>query len=216
MVHYPPKGVQPAHLVGKGGPARTKASKVLTRQQLKVLGFYYGASNFNKTDALRRAGYSTPHKQHAFYSTAKIKAEMERRELEFREKYDITYERVMQELARIAFSSPLDYVDIDENGFAEVNLSKLDANTARAIGEIVVETHTELVNGMATEFSKVKVKPWGKLEALDKVIRHAGLSKEKTTADAIDGLADRIRAAQEQVRVRPVKAIEGDCREVEE
>lgn len=179
-----------------------KPKMKLTEKQERALNYYYGMSNFNKTDALRRAGYSKPAKYGEFWHVPAVKAEMERREARVRAKYEISHDRLLEELTRVAYASPFDYLEIDDDGYVSVDLRKLSADEAKAIGEIQIETVTEKTEDGETveSIKRIKVKPWNKLDALDKVMRHAGLSKDKQQVTGELTLVDRIMAGRRRVQ----------------
>lgn len=185
------KGSKPPRsaIAGKKRQGRTLAPR-----QRNILNYYYGPSNFCKTDALRRAGYKHPEKQHNKFNLPKVKAEMELREAKVRTKYEVTHERIMDELARIAFASLRDLARVDDEGnliIDEQTLGEASPDDLRALGEVTVETYKEKDG---TVVKKIKVKPWPKLQALDQLMRHGGLSKEKSALDGVVDLVERINA----------------------
>lgn len=171
----------------------------LSPRHREVVNYYFGVSNFSKTDAIRRAGYAHPNKNCGIFSLPAVKAEIERRERVVRERYNVTYDRVVDELARIAFSSPLDFMEPDEDGGMTVDLTKADADMLRAIGEFQIETYIEGRGEDAQRVKRVKLKPWNKQAALEALMRHAGLSKEKSPLEVMGDLAARILAARKRV-----------------
>ena len=172
----------------------------LTRRQLKMLDLYYGVCNLNKTAALRQGGYAHPNKSHKIFSFPAVRKEMRRREEATRQKYAVSYERLMDELMRMALSSPLDYMNVGPDGFIEIDLAKASADELRAVGEVVVETYVEGRGATARQVRRVKVKPWPKIEAIDKALRHAGLSRDKLKIEGEVSLVDRITAARRRVK----------------
>lgn len=176
-----------------------KSAKKLSDNHRKVLDCYYGVSNFNKTDALTRAGFKKPNKAHKVFSRPSVVAEMKRREEKVRKRYEVTHERIMAELARVAFSSVLDYLQVEPGGRVYIDLSRADADQLKAIGEVTVDTYVEGRGDEAREVKRVRVKPWNKLEALDKLARHGGLSLDKVKVEGTVTLVDRITAARRRV-----------------
>lgn len=176
-----------------------KSRRKLTDQQRRLVDYYFGVSNFNKTDALRRAGYGSPNDNHKVFDGLAVGEEIERRHALVRERYEVTYERVVAELARVAFSSPLDYMEPQEDGTFLIDLRKTSADEVRAIGELKVEYYTEGRGEDAREVKRVTLKPWNKTQALDLLARHAGLSREKSPLEGAEGLIERIMAGRRRV-----------------
>lgn len=87
------------------------------------------------------------------------------------EKYAITEERVLEELARIAFSNHTDVISWNEDGVAVKNSADLTEDAKSAIAEI---TEIETKSG-----KKVKIKMADKRAALETLAKHLGLLTEK-------------------------------------
>lgn len=173
-----------------------KRGNKLTHRQKRMLDYYYGVSNFEKTDAIRRAGYVHANNQvWRLFNTPAVVAEMERREAAFRAKYEVTYERVRDEVAKIAFFNPLCVLAVGADGLVTVDVTKAQASEMAAISEIRVIERTDPQTGERT--TSVKLKPWNKLGALEALMRHAGISREKVPTVQVD-LVERIRAARER------------------
>lgn len=174
----------------------------LSRRYAQVVDNYYGPANMSKTDAMRMAGYSFADRhQSRIFNHPAVVAEMERREAEVRRRYDLSYERVMAELMKIAYSNPLDYWDVREDGSVKLNLAKANAHEMAAIGKIKVKTrelHDNEGNVIGTE-TTAEAEAWNKVAALEALIRHGGLSREKK--DGVDDLVDRLRAGRGRVKL---------------
>ncbi len=180
-----------------------KAATRLSLRHRKMLDFYYTISKLNKTDALRRAKYAHPNKQHGIFSYPSVKAEMVRREKRVEERYDVNYDRLMKELATVAYATVLDFWAVADDGTLTLDLKNTDVEAMRAIGELTIVTRMEGRGENLTEVVTVKMKPWNKLTALEALIRHAGLSKEKIVVEGELKLVDRLRAAQRRVQIKP-------------
>ncbi len=125
--------------------------------------------------------------------------EIERRHRKVREKYEVTYDRVLEEIAKIAYSNIADYMSINQStGEVEFDFSDADAAVLAGIGEIQVDTRIEGTGEDACEVKRIRVKPHNKSAALDMLMRHAGLSKDKASG-ALADLAERIAAGQKRL-----------------
>lgn len=171
----------------------------LSDKHRAVVNYYYGLANFNKTDALRRAGYKHPNHYLRVFNHPGIVEEMERRERLLRERYEVTYDNTIAEIAKIAFSNVLDMARVDEKtGDLLIDFSDAGAAQLAAVGEITVETYMEGRGDDAQEVKRVRVKPYNKLAALDALMRHAGISKDKT-GEALSDLVARINAGRKRL-----------------
>ena len=178
----------------------------LSDRHRQVINHYYGEAKFNKNQALRMAGYAHPNKQQAIFARPEVVTEMQRRETRVRGRYEITYDRVVDEIAKMAFSSIADYAEVTADGFVvnERTLALATPEELAALGEVTVETYMDGVGDYAEQVKRIKIKPHNKLQALEMIMRHAGLSKEKTPMSEALSLVDRIITAREQVSTTPV------------
>jgi phage terminase small subunit len=109
---------------------------------------------------------------------------------------EITAARVLQEMAKLAFYNPADYIKVDEDGTAVVDLSELDRDQAAAITEVISERGED---GKV----KTRIKLADKKAALVELGRHFGLWIERvehgrpgdfSDIQSTDELIEKIRA----------------------
>lgn len=112
-------------------------------------------------------------------------------------KLDVTAERVLGELAKLAFANLADYITIQEGGDAVVDLSTLTREQAAAIAEIVVDEYVEGRGEDARDVKRVKIKLADKGQNLERLGRHLKLFTDKIEVGVSEQLAERIRAARE-------------------
>jgi phage terminase small subunit len=108
--------------------------------------------DLNATQAAIRAGYSVKTATEMGYenlSKPHIHDYVMSQVRERMEKVDITAEKVLYEIAKLAFSNIDDYMTVDEEGLAYVDLSKMTRDQAAAVTEITVDSYfdTELASG---------------------------------------------------------------------
>jgi phage terminase small subunit len=173
----------------------------LTDREVQIINYYFGAANFNKTVACRMAG--VPHAMQSSYrifAKETVRKEIERRQKVIQKKHDLSYDNVMAEMAKIAFSNIAEFMDWDEETgeFVGIGLNSEQMEQIAALGEVTVETYVEGRNEDAEVVKRVKIKPYNKLAALEAIIRHAGLSKDKIEVTGELSLVDRLRAGRER------------------
>ncbi len=95
---------------------------------------------------------------------------------------DVSAERILKELARIGFSDLRKAITWGRRSAAMVPSTEMEEDTALAIQSIKVKTKTTRYkdaegNDVETHMVELEPRMYGKLEALDKLARHAGLYK---------------------------------------
>ena len=131
------------------------------------------AKGMSDTDAYERAGYvrddgNACHLSQKPHIRARVQELMEKAG----RRAEITAARVLEEMAKLAFYNPADYIKIDEDGSAIVDLSKLDRDQAAAITEVISERGED---GKV----KTRIKLADKKAALVELGRHFGLWIER-------------------------------------
>lgn len=135
---------------------------------------------FNITKSAIKAGFSQ-RSAHAAGSRVlkdpRTQAMIAERQNKTINKLEITRERVMEEMAKLAFSNPLDYGHI-ENGHFVVDLSKMTREHAAAIAEL-----------STTERGKPTAKTKGKADTKVVPLERSTKLKLHNKQGALDGLA---------------------------
>ena len=93
---------------------------------------------------------------------------------------NITRQRVLEELAKIGFASYGDFVKIDENGNATVDVKLLTKDQLAAISEMQVDTSKD-------GKQRVRVKLHDKRAALVDIGKHLGMFREKIEVSGPNG-----------------------------
>ena len=149
------------------------------KQQLFVAEYLV---DFNATAAYQRAGYKAHARSAAvnaarLLTNADIAAEIEQKQQKLLQKVELTAEKVLQEVARIAFFDIRKMFDADGN---PIPVHLLDADTAAVIAGIDV---SEEFDGKGEDRKIVgyvkKYKMADKNSALDKALKVLGLMREK-------------------------------------
>lgn len=110
----------------------------------------------------------------------KVQARIAEIRAQFATRTTITAQRVLEELAKIGFTSMGDMIEIDEDGKSTVNLAKLTPEQKAAISEIEIFTNPE-------GKQRVKVKLHDKRAALMDIGKHLGMFREKVELSGPNG-----------------------------
>ena len=105
-------------------------------------------------------------------------------------KYQLTTERVLAEVAKIAYANMDDYVDRSSGDpLLDFSKERVTREQMAAVGEITVETYMEGKGEQAREVKRVNFKLHDKLAALDKAMRRLGLYEADNIRDLriVDG-----------------------------
>lgn len=92
---------------------------------------------------------------------------------------EVTEARVIAEIAKIGFANMLDYIVVDTDGYAVVDLSKLTRDQAAAIQEVTVDTYAERDGEDVHQVKKIKFKLGDKKGNLELLGRYLSLWKDR-------------------------------------
>lgn len=171
--------------------------------------------DLNGTQAAIRAGYSVDSAQQIGSENLSkpliaeaIERAMKRRE----ERTQVTVNKVVEELAKMAFSNLGDYFTVLESGEAVVDLTGADDHQLAALSEITVDEYVEGRGDDARAVKRVKIKMADKQAALVQLGRHLGMFNDKLRLEDLrersdDDIAKELR---ELVGVASKIAAKGD------
>ena len=131
--------------------------------------------SLNATDAARKAGYSekTANEQAArMLTNTNIQEYLQTLQKARSERLEITADRVMLEVARLAFSDIRKLFNTD--GTIK-KIHELDDDTAAILSSIETEYRTEGNGEAATSIITKKVKLWDKSKNLEALMKHLGM-----------------------------------------
>lgn len=174
--------------------------KLTPKQQLFVKEYMI---DLNATQAAIRAGYSAktadrigPELLGKTCVSEAIQKQMEKRE----KKTDITAERVLKELAKIAFSDLNQFVEVDEDGKIKVKPSiEVDGTVLSEISESVTQ------NGRTK-----KVKLHDKMKALELIGRHLAMFTDKQEIKIDRNEEDQQQAVNQLKEMLKAKDVESN------
>nr|DAM43624.1 MAG TPA: Terminase small subunit [Caudoviricetes sp.] len=161
----------------------------LTPKQIRFVDEYL--VDFNATQAAIRAGYSK--KTAAFIGAEnlkkpKIAEEIARRQKDLQRRTEVTQERVVKELARIAFANIADYLHV------ETQTRTKDDGTEVTYQTVMFSETQELSADQRAALAVVKqsvngfeLKLHDKIKALELLGRHIGMFNDKLSLSGTDG-----------------------------
>lgn len=160
----------------------------LTAKQIRFIDEYLVDSN--ATQAAIRAGYS---EKTAYQIGAEnlrkpqIKAEIERRQKDLQRRTEVSQERVVKELARVAFANATDYAHVETR-----TVEKSDGAEA-SFQMVVLRDTAELsadqcaaIAGIKQGANGIEVKLCDKMKALELLGRHIGIFQDKISSVGMD------------------------------
>lgn len=149
--------------------------------------------DLNATQAAIRAGYSAKTAQEQssrLLSNVMVAAEISKRQEKLADKYEVTQDRIVRELALLGFSNMADYTSATPDGLLRLDLSRLTRDQSAAIAEMTVDTVPG--NGDDPAVTKARIKLADKRGALVDLGKHLGMFKEKLELGASQSLLDAL------------------------
>ena len=152
---------------------------MLNNKQLRFIDEYL--IDFNATQAAIRAGYAKRSASEQGYDLLRkpqIQESIQAKQKELANKAGITRERIIAEIARIAFS---DIRKLFTEGGTLKAIHALDDETAGALAGVDV-----IMSGGGIPETTKKIKLWDKNNALEKLLKHLGMDDGKPATEDKD------------------------------
>lgn len=179
------------------------ARKTSIRQELFAKEYVI---DLNGTRAAIAAGYSESG-AHVTASqlirNAKVRRIIDKELSRRASKLELTPSKVVEELHRLAFSNIHDYIKINDEGQADVDLSTLTRDQAAAIQEIKVDTTGGTGDGERRQVLRTTFKLADKGANLERLGRHLKLFTDVVKHEGLEGLSDQIAAFRQRKNVNP-------------
>lgn len=162
--------------------------------------------DLNATKAAIRAGYSAKTAYsigHRLLTKVEINNEIKNLRQQQCARTSITADRVLAEIASVAFADIGDYVRIGEDGTPYVDFSAASEVGTKAIASVDQEVYVT-GNEETPPVKRTKIRLHDKLGALDKLCRHLGLYKDSLqiagSVEVTDARAELVRRLSDQAR----------------
>lgn len=158
--------------------------ELLTDKQSKFVDEYL--VDLNATQAAIRAGYS--HRSAGtiaaeLMANPEIKTALDAAKADLRKRTEVTQERVVAELAKLAFSNIEDFTHLTTDGDPVIDLTKADRDQFAAITEITTEDFTDGRGKDARDVKRVKIKLADKRAALVDLGKHLGMFVDRSQVE---------------------------------
>jgi phage terminase small subunit len=111
---------------------------------------------------------------------------------------EITGERILEEIGRLALSNMIDFVEINEKGVPKFRLSGINRDKTAAIQELSTDTYLSGTGNQKREITTVKLKLADKKGALEMLAKYRKLFSEKVEVD----FRDMTSLSDEQLEAR--------------
>jgi len=111
----------------------------------------------------------------AMLNKPRIKAAIAQRAAELSQKFNLSSDRVLREVATVALSNMGNYVHITESGEPYIDLSNCTVDQMAAIQEITVEDFKEGRGEDARDVRRVKLRLHSKMDGLEKLMKYLQL-----------------------------------------
>lgn len=171
-----------------------KTFNELTTQQQIFIKELLATRDFNASEAARKAGYKHPTTSaNKLLNNKAIAAAIGKEIYERASKLEITAERVLLELARIAFVNPQSLFDTHGQ---LLDISKMPEDAARALSGFDIETKTSSYGEDEVTTTTIKPRMWNKLEALKLLMSHLGMNLPGSKVElsgSVNFIADMIQ-----------------------
>jgi phage terminase small subunit len=165
--------------------------------------------DFHAMRAYIRAGYrkgSAATNAYNLLHDPSIQYQILRRKISMRARAEVSAERVVSELAHIAFSNIADYLVVDEDGQCRVDVTGVDREQMAAVQELTFEETEHERDGSTTTRRRTKIRLHDKLAALEKLMRYLGIDKKQVmielTQQTIEGSVQSETPARELIAGR--------------
>jgi len=169
----------------KKAAPKKKSNSLTDKQRLFVREYL---KDMNATHAYLRAGYKVAENVAAASATrllrnVKVSAMLQKSLGKRLNKLEITNDAVLQEIAKMAFSNMRDFIDIQPDGTAKVNLANMTREQAAAIQEMSYEEGVGTADGEVDRkqvVRKVKFKLAEKIRSLELLGKYLKLFNDGT------------------------------------
>lgn len=170
------------------------------RKRQMIDAYLKGAS---KKDAMLAAGFSenTASTRHTYYfGDPDVVAEIERRQKIAASRTDVNLENLNKMLMEIASANLGDLVQVADDGSLFMDYSKLTPELRKSMTNVTIDEVKEGRGENAKTVKRIRIGVLDRLRAIETLIRHNGLSKEKITVNHEGSLVEELQRGRARAR----------------
>jgi DNA-binding ferritin-like protein (Dps family) len=172
---------------------------------LRVLDRYY-ANGLDQREAVRHVmGVRSPGAISSYvrniFEHERIIHEMDVRAAKLEKKFDLSQEKIVQELAKIGFANIGDVITISEDGEPVYDFSKATPEFFAALQGLDIEEYMDGKDATARQVKRFKLKLADKRQSLVDIARILGYDKLNVNINIDEQIIDRLRRGRERARL---------------
>ena len=193
----------------------------LSARHHRVLDEYF-VNGRNQTQALIAQGYkesSARMNAYQFFKNRAIQTEIQKREREMQERYDISREWIIERLARIADSGKIlsRFRRVDAQGHIYWDFRGATREDLEVIADLQVEEYKDGRGPGAADVKKTKITVNSPLQALEGLARIMGFNQDKLKVEGELTVVEQLQAGRARIaklRHAPIDAIDAEYSEI--
>ena len=185
-------------------PKTTASTPLSDRERLFVAEYVLSGK---QTEAFIKAGYSARSASSnavRMMEKESVRAAIARERAMIRQRHTKTADDLIAEYTRMGFTGMSRFMRISDDGAPVIDLSDCTPADLDLLAEVTVESYQEGSREEPRRIKRVKIKPYDRYHALDKLAQHLGLFKGADTV-AFDPLGNLLRDIQERGSTLPVR-----------
>ncbi len=184
----------------------TASTPLTDREKLFVAEYVLSGK---QTEAFIKAGYSVRSASSnavRMMDKESVRAAIAREHAKIRQRHTKTADDLVAEYTRMGFTGMSRFMRISDDGAPVIDLTDCTPADLDLLAEVTVESYQEGSREEPRRIKRIKIKPYDRYHALDKLADHLGLFKGVDTV-ANDPLGNLLREIQERGSTLPVRII---------
>lgn len=165
----------------------------LSQRMKKAANFYL--RGMSKKQAMIEAGYSESMANtsaNKVFEHPEVEKILKKSQKIASARSQVDLDWIVEKLKSIADANIGDIIEIDEQGAARVNMSKLTPELKAALTNFTVDEYTEGRGEKSTTVKRTRISLADKLRAIELLTRFLGLSQEKLAVEVNHNIVDKI------------------------